>query len=184
MVLELPNKNKKQSQKGRETKKVSVQKKRNTQTKDAGVKRLTKAKKEILKSENGYLQTDASNFNSYEEDNEALVSQRSTIKKLNTKIKQHKNEKDKRNKKSPIKLKLPRVPPPPIDDLNASLQHNLMNSPPPTSHSAQILLQDGMPLQSLLPQTPLPLSAISSPSPSNYDLTDRDSVRQLLSSRG
>lgn len=183
MVLELPNKIKKQSQKDRDTKKVSLPKKRNTQTKNVGVQRLKKTKQNTLQSENGYLQTDSSNFNSYEEANEGLVSQKSSTKKLNTKNKQQKNVKDKHNKKSPIKLKLPRVPPP-IDDFDASIQHDLMNSPPPASQSSQILLHDGMPVESLLPQTPLPLSAISSPSPSNYDLTDRDSVRQLLSSRG
>ena len=91
-------------------------------------------------------------------------------------------EKNKRRKKSPIKLKLPRMLPP--VDYDESMQQELRNNPPFMPQSAPVLIRDGIPHQSLLPQTPLPLSALSAPSPSNYDLTDRDSVRQLLSNRG
>ena len=134
--------------------------------------------------ENGHLQPYETNFESYTMSSENMGSPTPSKKKKAVKSKQNKNEKDNR-KKSPIKLKLPRVPPMIVDGYDKTSQNNhLLNSPPPHSHSEPIMLQDGLPHQSLLPQTPLPLSAISSPSPSNYDLTDRDSVRQLLSSRG
>ena len=165
VALELSSKDTKQSQRGKKTKAPSLPKIRKTQTK--------KVKENNTKSENGHLLTDASNFNAYSENNTDI--RKASIKKLSAKKKQNNNEKNKRNKKSPIKLKLPRVLPP---------THDLMENQSTASHSTQMLLQDGLPLQSLLPQTPLPLSAITSPSPSNYDLTDRDSVRQLLSSRG
>ena len=141
-----------------------------------------KSEYNISKSENGYPPMES---NSYVDSNDGRIPQKSTSKKKTPKNGQSKKEKDHR-KKSPIKLKLPKVPPTAVNNFDSPQFHNNFTNNPLslTSQPAPIMLQDGLPLQSLLPKTPLPLSAITSPSPSNYDLTDRDSVRQLLSSRG
>ena len=146
---------------------------------------LKSPKKKGDQPKNGYLQTNNCEINSYLEPNGSLVEQKEVVKKKSTKVNK---KKDSERKKTPIKLKLPRVPPPIVDNINMHSQNHLSNIPQHLQQQVQasshpIMLQEGLP-QSLLPQAPLPLSAISSPSPSNYDLTDRDSVRQLLSSRG
>ena len=163
---------------------VTPSKKKNTQNKKGrplkGV--LKSPKKPGSQYENGYLEANDCEINSYLEPNESLVLQKAGVKKRTPKINK---KKELERKKTPIKLKLPRVPPAIVDNIHP--QNHVSNipgiNPDIQPSSAPIILQDGLP-QSLLPQAPLPLSAISSPSPSNYDLTDRDSVRQLLSSRG
>ena len=162
-------------------------KKKNVQSKKVRSMKgsLKSPKNKGTRPENGYLQTNNCEINSYLEPNGSLVEQKSGVKKRSTKINK---KKELERKKTPIKLKLPRVPPSIVDNINMHSPNHLSNIPQHLQQQVQasshpIMLQEGLP-QSLLPQAPLPLSAISSPSPSNYDLTDRDSVRQLLSSRG
>ena len=165
---------------------VTSQRKKNAQNKKGRPLKggLKSPKKSGNQHENGYLETNDSEINSYLEPNESLVQLKAGAKKKAPKINK---KKELERKKTPIKLKLPRVPPAIVDNINIHPQNHFSNTPKLHSgiqdSSPPLMLQDGLP-QSLLPQAPLPLSAISSPSPSNYDLTDRDSVRQLLSSRG
>ena len=160
----------------------SAPKKKRAQTKNVKSKANAKSEYNVSKSENGYPPMES---NSYMDSNDGRIPQKTISKKKTAKNSQSKKDKDHR-KKSPIKLKLPKVPPTAMNNFDSSQFHNNFTNNPLslTSQPAPIMLQDGLPLQSLLPKTPLPLSAITSPSPSNYDLTDRDSVRQLLSSRG
>ena len=161
---------------------ISTPKKKRAQTKNVKSKANANSEYNNSKSENGYPPIE---FNSYMDSTDGRVPLKSISKKKTPRNSQNKKEKDHR-KKSPIKLKLPKVPPTAISSFDSPQFHNNFTNNPLSLNSqhAPIMLQDGLPLQSLLPKTPLPLSAITSPSPSNYDLTDRDSVRQLLSSRG
>ena len=167
-------KSKKTGVKKAETQKRKLQASKTVQKRDKeGPKQPVKSKKKKMQPENGYHESEELNFNNAGE-NQIM----------------QKPKKIKHRKKSPIKLKLPKMPPSSSMDLNSlptELGGNMM-LPPFQQYSASataITNSNLIPqLQSLLPQTPLPLSAIAAPSPANYDLTDRDSVRQLLSSRG
>ena len=158
---------------GTQKRKLQASKNMQKQDKD-GPKRPVKSKKKKMQPENGYHEPEELNFNNAGK-NQIM----------------QKPQKIKHRKKSPIKLKLPKMPPSSSMDLNSlSMEHEGNAMLPPfqqySAPAAAMMASSNLipQLQSLLPQTPLPLSAIAAPSPANYDLTDRDSVRQLLSSRG